>query len=333
MKHGRLPSRLPLPVLALLLGAGALRADTNAPTFPSEVAVVNIHATVTKDDSPAGDGLSARDFRVSENGEPQEVVFFAHQDVPVTYTLLVDVSGSMLKRARLVFEALETFIATMRPGDRASIVLFGTTAKVVQEETGDRQALFAATDRIPDDFHEGTALYEVLYGHFWEARGCTADAGPRRCALVVFSDGKDETSRRAFKAEVLDAARRAELAVYPVAMTRHDAFLEKLARETGGRVSYVEPRRRAGGRLSRHRRRGGLAVHHRLRAHGVARARRLAPRAGDGHEEGGHGSTSRRLLHPGALRPGRHRDRPRARRVALTSPTAARPAPSSLPRG
>ena len=239
MKHGRLPSRLPLPVLALLLGAGALRADTNAPTFSSEVAIVNIHATVTKDDSPAGDGLSARDFRIRENGEPQEVVFFAHQDVPVTYTLLVDVSGSMHKRARLVFEALETFIATMRPGDRASIVLFGTTAKVVQEETGDRQALLAATDRIPEDFHEGTALYEVLYSHFWEARGCTAEAGPRRCALVVFSDGRDETSRRAFKAEVLDAARRAEVAVYPVAMTRHDAFLEKLARETGGRVSYV----------------------------------------------------------------------------------------------
>jgi VWFA-related protein len=39
---------------------------------------------------------------------------------------------------------------------------------------------------------------------------------------------------------VLDAARRADLAVYPVAMTRHNAFLERLARETGGRVSYVD---------------------------------------------------------------------------------------------
>ena len=233
-------SRSTILLLALSLGARALRAEATALRFASEVAVVNIHATVTKDDSTAFGGLSAGDFRISENHEPQEVVFFAHEEVPVTYTLLVDVSGSMRKRARLVFEALETFITTMRPGDRASIVLFGTTAKQLQEETGDRQTLLAATGRIPEDFNDGTALYEVLYGHFWEARGCNADTGPRRCALVVFSDGKDETSRRAFKTEVLDAARRADLAVYPVAMTRHNAFLERLARETGGRVSYVD---------------------------------------------------------------------------------------------
>ena len=229
-------------LLVLLLGAAALRAETAALTFASDVAIVNIHATVTKDGSTACDGLSAGDFRISENGKSQEVVFFAHEEVPVTYTLLVDVSGSMRKRTRLVFEALETFIAAMRPGDRASIVLFGTTATVLQEATEDRQALLAATDRIPEDFYDGTALYEVLYGHFWEtveAQGCSADGGPRRCALVVFSDGKDEASRRTFQAEVLNAARRTDLAVYPVAMTWHNAFLERLARETGGRVSYV----------------------------------------------------------------------------------------------
>jgi Ca-activated chloride channel homolog len=241
-----MPYRCPLSrsttlLLALFLGARALRAETTAPTFASEVTVVNIHATVTRDGSTALDGLSAGDFRISQNDTPQEVAFFAHEKVPVTYALLVDVSSSMRKRARLVFEALETFITKMRPGDRASIVLFGTLAKVIQEETGDRQALLAATDRIPEDFKDGTALYEVLYSHFRavESPGGHADAGPRRCALVVFSDGKDETSQRGFTAEVLDAARRTDLAVYPVAMTRRDAFLERLARETGGRVSYV----------------------------------------------------------------------------------------------
>ncbi len=240
MTHRCLPCRPTFLLPALLLGAGVLRAETNAPTFASEVAIVNIHATVTKEDA-AYDALSPSDFRISEGGKPQEVAFLAHEEVPVTYTLLVDVSGSMHRRSRLVFEALEAFVATMRPEDRASIVLFGTTARIVQAETGDGQALLAAIDRIPEDFIDGTALYEVLFGHFWEAgaRGCKADAGPRRCALVVFSDGKDEASRRAFRAEVLDAARRTDLAVYPVAMTWHDAFLERLARETGGRVSYV----------------------------------------------------------------------------------------------
>jgi Ca-activated chloride channel family protein len=242
MTHRRMPCRPTLLSLALLLAAGTARAGTPAPVFASEIAVVNVHATVTRGDAPVPDGLSAADFRVIEDGRPQEVAYFAHEEVPVTYTLLVDVSGSMRKRARLVFEALETFVESMRPGDRAGIVLFGTTAKVLQQETGDREALLAATDRIPEDFDDGTALYEVLYGHFGEAspRACRAEGAPRRCALVVFSDGKDETSRRSFRADVIDSARRTELAVYPVAMTRHDAFLERLARETGGRVSYVD---------------------------------------------------------------------------------------------
>jgi Ca-activated chloride channel family protein len=251
-RHGLIRSTL---WLALVLGAGAPRAGAGpgsgpevgtAPTpalsFASDVAVVNIHATVTRDGEAIADGLKSGDFRVSEDGQPQEVTFFAHQDVPVTYTLLVDVSGSMSKRARLVFEALETFIRTMRPGDRASLVQFGTTAKLIQEETGERETLLAATDRIPGEFEDGTALYEVLFGHFWQAvetQSCRAGSGARRCALVVFSDGKDESSRRSFERDVLDAARRAELAVYPIAMTWHSSFLERLARETGGRVSYV----------------------------------------------------------------------------------------------
>jgi Ca-activated chloride channel homolog len=242
-------------LLALVLGAGATRAGAGpgsgpdvgttprpALSFASDVSVVNIHATVTRDGEALADGLKAGEFRVSEDGQPQEVTFFAHQDVPVTYTLLVDVSGSMSKRARLVFEALETFVRTMRPGDRASLVQFGTAAKVIQEETGDRETLLAATDRMPERFEDGTALYEVLFGHFRrvaESQGCRASSEARRCALVVFSDGKDEVSRRSFEGEVLDAARRTELAVYPVAMTWHSSFLEKLARETGGRVSYV----------------------------------------------------------------------------------------------
>jgi Ca-activated chloride channel family protein len=212
------------------------------PRFSAQVSVVHVHATVTRDDAPTTGELTAEAFRVSEDGRPQPVSFFAHENVPVTYTLLVDVSGSMNARSRLVLEALETFVRAMRPGDRASLVLFGTTTTLLQEETSDKDALLAATDRIPDEFQAGTALYEVLYSRFSdaaEAGGCRADAGPRRCALVVFSDGKDEVSHRKFRAEVLDAARRADLAVYPVAMTWHDSFLERLARETGGRVSYV----------------------------------------------------------------------------------------------
>ena len=196
---------------------------------------------MTKDGSTPCDGLSAADFRISEDGQAAGGRVLRARGGPGHVHAARRHLRLHARRARLVFEALETFIATMRPGDRASIVLLATTAKVVQEETADRQALLAATDRIPEDFNDGTALYEVLYGQFREveAQGCSADAGPRRSCSS--SSPTARTRRRAARSreEVLDAVRHTDLAVYPVAMTWHNAFLERLARETGGRVSYV----------------------------------------------------------------------------------------------
>ena len=224
-------------------GGAAVTAAAAAPlTFSADVSIVHVHVTVTRDDEPLDAPLDAAAFRVTEDGRPQEIAYFAHENVPVSYTLLVDVSSSMNPRLRLVLEALETFVRTMRPVDRASLVLFDTTTQVLQEETGDKEALLAATDRIPDHFEAGTALYEALYARLWTAieSGAGRDAAlPARRALVVFSDGKDEVSRRSFRGAVLDAARRADVAVYPVALSFHDGFLERIARETGGRVAYV----------------------------------------------------------------------------------------------
>jgi Ca-activated chloride channel family protein len=85
----------------------------------------------------------------------------------------------------------------------------------------------------------GTALYDsVVFGLYY----FNGLKGQR--ALIVLSDGKDESSKLTLE-ETLDFARRAGVAIYTIGLGKtleHDAkkALEKLAEETGGRSFFVD---------------------------------------------------------------------------------------------
>ena len=52
-------------------------------------------------------GLYKDDFKVYENGKPQQITQFANADIPVTVGIVVDESGSMRpKRAQVITAAL-----------------------------------------------------------------------------------------------------------------------------------------------------------------------------------------------------------------------------------
>jgi Ca-activated chloride channel family protein len=69
-------------------------------------------------------GLTKDDFKVFENGKPQEISQFANADIPVTVGIAVDESGSMRpKRAQVVTAAL-VFNQASNPMDEMFIVNF-----------------------------------------------------------------------------------------------------------------------------------------------------------------------------------------------------------------
>src|SRR6202789_2529774 len=69
-------------------------------------------------------GLTKDDFKVFENGKPQEISQFANSDIPVTAGMAVDESGSMRpKRAQVITAAL-VFIGASNPMDEMFVVNF-----------------------------------------------------------------------------------------------------------------------------------------------------------------------------------------------------------------
>jgi hypothetical protein len=79
MRRGTLLSAcaLLLPVLA------GVHAQTPPSTFQAEVNLIEVDATVTDDQGNTVIGLTADDFELFEDGQPQKIAAFSFVDIPL----------------------------------------------------------------------------------------------------------------------------------------------------------------------------------------------------------------------------------------------------------
>ena len=76
-------------------------------------------------------GLEKADFRVLENGKPQEITEFTAGDVPVTVGILLDQSGSMRPKQTDVLTAALSFAKESNPSDEMFVVRFNEKAELM----------------------------------------------------------------------------------------------------------------------------------------------------------------------------------------------------------
>jgi VWFA-related protein len=174
--------------------------------------------------------LNQADFRILEDGQPQEISFFASTSMPFDLVLLIDLSGSTSGKRDLIRKSTERFIQAARPTDRIAIVTFADTQTVISPLTDDRSKLLAAAKQI-----SGGGGSKV-----WDALKFTLDqvVGPRslerRKAIVMMTDGADNSmapfggfgvgSTVSF-ADLLDAVGRSDTLVVPIYLdTESDSF-------------------------------------------------------------------------------------------------------------
>jgi Ca-activated chloride channel family protein len=233
--------------LPALLSAQA-KAPHALPRFGAAVDVVNLSVTVADADRKHVTGLESRDFRVLEDGVPQELTVFDRQSVPLQVAILVDASLSMQPRMPAVQAAALRLVHALRPQDTARVVQFNHRQAIVQDFTGDQALLETAVRSIRPE--GATSLYNAIYVSLRSLEKSKGE-DPRRRAVVVLSDGADTTSLLSDD-QVLDAARRAEVTIYAVGLGIADAalsvagpdasrarfFLNRLATESGGEAFF-----------------------------------------------------------------------------------------------
>ena len=216
-----------------------------APSFGVAVEAIHLNVTVTDAANRFVTGLAERDFAILEDGVIQEPSFFASSDVPLSVSILIDCSASMNDKLRFAQEAGVRFVRTLRSQDSAQILQFSDRITTLQDFTADQAALEAALRSTRAG--GATALYTALYVTLKQLREQGSRSDPRRRAVVLLSDGED-TASPVTDDQVLELARRSDIAVYSISLrperfrepdkAQGEAayFLAVLTRDTGGEM-------------------------------------------------------------------------------------------------
>jgi Ca-activated chloride channel family protein len=219
--------------LAALLVLGLIAAPIAHRQFTSGTNAVEVYASVTDTRGQPVKGLTQADFDVREDGDPQKITTFTAGNVPLSAAVALDRSFSMSgERLALATSAARVFLGELRPVDEAMIVGIGSTIDVLAPLSTNRREQFDALSKL--DAFGTTGLHDAII----ESITAVQPAKGRR-ALVLLSDGDDRYSR-ASAAEALEAARRSDVMIYPVALgARRPPLFAELATLTGGRSFHV----------------------------------------------------------------------------------------------
>jgi VWFA-related protein len=158
-------------------------------TLRRDVEEVVLNATVLDDSGHLVNNLTKDDVHVFEDGVPQTVVSFQHQDIPVSMGILVDNSGSMRSKRAAVNSAALDLIKASNPQDEAFIVNFSDEAFIDQDFTSNINLLRDGLAHL--DSKGGTALYDATVA---SADQLAKGASRPKQVLLIITDGEDNAS-------------------------------------------------------------------------------------------------------------------------------------------
>jgi VWFA-related protein len=155
----------------------------------SQLVTMNI-SVVERDTNRGLADLTAKDFRLFENGAPQSLTNFESSNAPFNMFLLIDLSGSTKEMVRIIREAAQRFVDATRPDDRIAVITFANTPVIVSPLTADRGLLKERINTIQEP-SGSTRLYDSVKFTLDEVAKQAGSA--RRNAVILMSDGLDST--------------------------------------------------------------------------------------------------------------------------------------------
>ena len=231
--------------LALVAAAGILHAQDLL--FTSRIDLVQVGVTVTGRDNEPLTLLTRDNFEVYEDGQRQEIRYFARglagdaDTVPTHLGVLFDTSGSMERDVQLARTAAIRFLNTLTYARDMTVVDFDTEVRVGRYDRADFPRV---VERIRSAQTGGeTALHDAL-GVYLD--GAFEQEG--RKVLLLYTDGADTRSRTSL-AEVQDLVKASDVTIYAIGFQKRlpsslrplqRMRLAQLADLTGGRSFFPD---------------------------------------------------------------------------------------------
>jgi Ca-activated chloride channel homolog len=210
-------------------------AENGTFVIRKDVDEVLLHATVVDDKQHIVTDLDRNAFSVFEDGKPQTIISFRHEDIPVSMGIVIDNSGSMREKRAKVNQAALNLVRASNPQDEVFVVNFNDEYYLDQDFTNDLLKLKEALEKI--DAKGGTALFDAM-----EASAANFKyARLERKVLFLVTDGEDNASRDNLEQTVKRLEVENGPAVYAIGLLgdeehpkRARKALEIIAQRTGG---------------------------------------------------------------------------------------------------
>lgn len=186
---------------------GVIRVNTDLVMVPVRV--------MSKKGRPVAD-LTQKEFRIFENGEEQEIAYFATEESPVTVALMLDLSYSTVFKLPEIQAAAKAFIELLKPDDKVMVVAFDERVRILCQATNDRRALRYAIEaaRVGSGTKFYGAMDQVLNDQLAKIEG--------RKAIVVLTDGVDTASTGLTAGSVLRDVEESDVLIYPIQYDTYD---------------------------------------------------------------------------------------------------------------
>ena len=203
----------------------------------TEVSSVYVETSVQDKTGRFVTGMTSGGFALFEDDVRQTLDVVRPEQLPATFTLLIDTSQSMSRRIDFVRDAAMELAGYLRARDRIIVAPFSKSLETITGPTDDRTTVYDAISQIQPG--GGTAILNALSE---TAKVISGVEG--RHAVILLTDGYDEHSTQSFD-DALRAIQGTGAAVYVVGIggvagisLKGERFLRQIADDTGGRAFF-----------------------------------------------------------------------------------------------
>jgi Ca-activated chloride channel family protein len=182
-------------------------------------------------------GMGPSGFQLFEDDVPQTLDVVRPEQLPATFTMLIDTSQSMARRIDFVRDAATRLAGYLREKDRIIIAPFAKTLQTITGPTDDRTTVADAIAAIRPG--GGTAILDSV-----EQAAKLISRVEGRHAIILLTDGYDEHSNAKI-ADAISMVQQTGATMYVVGIggvagisLKGERFLKQLAADTGGRAFF-----------------------------------------------------------------------------------------------
>lgn len=127
------------------------------------VPLVNVDVLVTTKDGQFVPGLKQENFRVLEDGVPQNVSHFTVSKAPITAVLLVEFASTNYVFMIQALQASYAFANTLKKEDWVAVAYYDMQPHILVDFTQDKRAVYGALNQLRIPGFSETNLFDALY--------------------------------------------------------------------------------------------------------------------------------------------------------------------------